>query len=566
MNRAEPRTTTTGFPEGLDSGLWFIPLGGAGEIGMNLNLFGCDGQWLMVDLGVTFGDDSIPGLDVVMPDPSFIVERREKLKGLVITHAHEDHIGAVAYLWPHLKCPVYATPFTATFLEYKLKEVGLDGQVPVTVIPMGGQANVGPFTLDFVTLTHSIPEPNALAIRTPYGTIFHTGDWKFDDDPLVGDQPDFATLKKLGEENVLALIGDSTNVFTEGEAGSERGVRDSLIELFGRYTGRRIVVGCFASNIARLDSIARAAKANGREVALAGASLWRMAETARKTGYLANDLRLYEAEDASFLPRDKVVYICTGSQGEGRAALMRIAFNTHPDIALEEGDVCVFSSRVIPGNEKAIAKVQNQLAKIGVEIVTTRDHFIHVSGHPARDELRRMYQMVRPRIAIPVHGEALHIKAHAELAKECQVPQTLQVENGMAVKFAGGHAKPAGTVWSGRMTFEDGKLMPLTDAMLRDRKRMHYEGAVVASVLLDEDNNVTSPPQVAVLGIADPLENVRANAPDRGWDFIVTTAVNRLPKKSRHDDTIVEESVRSAVRKVFAPARKPVVKVHILRI
>ena len=562
MNRAEPRTVTNDFPKGLESGLWFVPLGGAGEIGMNLNLFACDGEWLMVDLGVTFGDDSVPGVDLVMPDPSFIVERRDKLRGIVITHAHEDHIGAVAYLWRHLKCPVYATPFTAAFLEYKLKEVGLEDEVPVTVVPLGGQAKIGPFTLDFITLTHSIPEPNALAIRTPYGTIFHTGDWKFDDDPLVGDAPNFAALKQLGEENVLALIGDSTNVFTEGEAGSERGVRDSLTELFGRYAGRRIVVGCFASNIARLDSIARAAKANGREVALAGTSLWRMTETARRTGYLADDLRLYEAEDAAFLPRDKVVYICTGSQGEARAALMRIAFNTHPDITLEEGDVCIFSSRVIPGNESAISKVQNQLVKLGVELVTTRDHFIHVSGHPARDELRRMYQMVRPRIAIPVHGEARHIKAHAELAKECQVPQALRIENGAAVKFSDGTASVAGTVWSGRMTYEDGKLMPLNDTMLRDRKRMFYEGAVVASILLDEDNNVTSAPQVAVLGIGDPLENNH----DSDWDYVVTTAINRLPKKSRRDDTVVEESVRSAVRKIFAPARKPVVKVHILRI
>ncbi len=565
MNRTSPKikTTTTDFPEGLDSGLWFVPLGGAGEIGMNLNLFACDGKWLMVDLGVTFGDDSIPGVDVVMPDPSFIAERREKLAGLVITHAHEDHIGAVAYLWPRLRCPVYCTPFTAAFLQYKLKEFGLEDEVPVTVIPLGGQAKIGPFTLDFITLTHSIPEPNALAIRTPYGTIFHTGDWKFDDDPLVGASPDFAALKQLGEENVLALIGDSTNVFTEGEAGSERDVRDSLMKLFARYTGR-IVVGCFASNIARLDSIARAAKANGREVALAGQSLWRMAETARRTGYLAADLNFYEAEDAAHLPRDKVLYICTGSQGEARAAMMRIAYDSHADISLDEGDVAIFSSRVIPGNEKAIAKLQNQLARLGVEVVTTRDHFIHVSGHPARDELRRMYQMVRPRIAIPVHGEARHIKAHAELAKECQVPQTLQIENGAAVKFVDGVASVGGTVWSGRLAYEDGNLLPLNDGMLRDRKRMFYEGAVVVSVAMDADNNVTSAPLVAVLGMADPLAKSPGKS-DRDWDYIISTAVNRLPKKSRRDDDAVEESVRSAVRKVFSPTRKPVVKVHVLR-
>ena len=561
MNRSFPDTLKSDFPKGLDQGLWFVPLGGAGEIGMNLNLFACDGQWLMVDLGVTFGDETIPGLDLVMADPSFIVERREKLAGLIVTHAHEDHVGAVAHLWPQLKCPVYATPFCAAFLQYKLKEAGLDGQVPVTVVPLGGRVEIGPFSVDFITLTHSIPEPNALAIRTRHGTIFHTGDWKFDPDPLVGEVTDYAALNAVGDAGVLALIGDSTNVFSEGEAGSEAEVRTSLIELFARYTGR-IAVGCFASNVARLESICRAAKANGRHVALVGQSLWRIAETARRTGYLAPDLTFYEAEDAAHLPRDKVLYICTGSQGEGRAALMRIASGQHQDVALEEGDVVVFSSRVIPGNEKAIAKVQNHLAKLGVEIVTTRDHFIHVSGHPARDELRRMYQMIRPAIAIPVHGEAMHMRAHAILAKECQVPQTVSVENGTAVKFENGKARIAGTVWSGRLALEDGAVVPFASAMLRDRKRMFYEGAAVATVVLDEDGEVLGEPEVAVLGMADPLEGRR----DRGWDFILSTAVNRLPRKARRDDDAVEEVVRAGVRKVFAPRRKPVVKVHIIRV
>jgi len=560
MNRSSSRDVKSDFPEGLDQGLWFVPLGGSGEIGMNLNLYACDGQWLMVDLGVTFGDESIPGLDVVMPDPSFIAERRDKLAGLIVTHAHEDHVGAVAHLWPQLRCPVYTTPFCAAFLEYKLKEAGLDGKVPVTVVPLGGRIEIGPFTIDFITLTHSIPEPNALAIRTRHGTIFHTGDWKFDPNPLVGEATDFAALNAVGDEGVLALIGDSTNVFAEGEAGSERDVRESLIALFARYTGR-IAVGCFASNVARLESICRAAAANGRHVALIGQSLWRIAETARRTGYLSPDLTFYEAEEAAFLPRDKVLYICTGSQGEGRAALMRISSGQHPDVALEEGDVVVFSSRVIPGNEKAIAKVQNQLAKLGVSVVTTRDHFIHVSGHPARDELRRMYQMIRPRIAIPVHGEAMHMRAHGELAKECQVPQTILVENGAAVKFSGGRAEIAGTVWSGRLAWEDGAVVPFASPMLRDRKRMFYEGAAVATVVLDEDGEVLGEPQVAVLGMADPLEGEN----DRGWAFLLNNAVSRLPKKARRDDTLVEEAVRAAVRKVFAPARKPVTKVHVVR-
>lgn len=558
MNRSAPSDVKSNFPKGLDQGLWFIPLGGSGEIGMNLNLYGCDGKWLMVDCGVTFGDESIPGIDVVMADPSFIVERREKLAGMIVTHAHEDHVGAVAHRWPQLKCPVYTTPFCAAFLEYKLKEAGLDGQVPVTVVPLGGQVEIGPFKIDFITLTHSIPEPNALAIRTRYGTIFHTGDWKFDPNPMIGAPTDFAALTKIGDEGVLALVGDSTNVFSEGEAGSEGDVRESLIELFSRYTAR-IAVGCFASNLARLESICRAAEANGRHVCLVGQSLWRIAETARRTGYLADDLRFYEATDAAHLPRDKVLYICTGSQGEARAALMRIASGNHQDVSLDEGDVVIFSSRVIPGNEKAIAKVQNHLAKLGVEIVTTRDHFIHVSGHPARDELRHMYQMIRPKIAIPVHGEAMHMRAHAKLAEECQVPQAVLVENGTAVKFENGRGKVMGTVWSGRLAFEDGEVVPFASAMLRDRKRMFYDGAVVATVVLDDDGEMVGDPAVSVLGMNDPVG-------EEDWDEVLDRAVNRLPKKARRDDVVVEEAVRSAVRKAFAPKRKPVVKVHVVRV
>ena len=557
MNKSSPRDVKSDFPKGLDQGLWFVPLGGAGEIGMNLNLYACDGQWMMVDCGVTFGDDSIPGIDVVMADPSFIVERREKLAGMIVTHAHEDHVGAVAHLWPQLKCPVYTTPFCAAFLEYKLKEAGLDGKVPVTIVPLGGHIDIGPFSVDFLTLTHSIPEPNALAIRTRHGTIFHTGDWKFDPDPMIGKAVDFAALNAIGDEGVLALVGDSTNVFTEGEAGSEGDVRASLIELFGKYTGR-IAVGCFASNLARLESIYMAAKANDREVALVGQSLWRIAETARRTGYLSPELTFYEASEAACLPRDKVLYICTGSQGEARAALMRIASGNHQDVVLEEGDVVVFSSRVIPGNEKSISKVQNELAKRNVQIVTTRDHFIHVSGHPARDDLRRMYQMIRPRIAIPVHGEAMHMRAHGELAKECQVPLTVLVENGKAVKFSDGRAKVMGTVWSGRMAYEDGVVVPFASPALRDRKRMFYDGAAVATISLDEDCEVVGEPQVAVLGMADPL--------DGDWGDTLDNAVSRLPRKARHDDTAVEEAIRSAVRKRFAPKRKPVVKVHVQRV
>ncbi|NKB45717.1 MAG: MBL fold metallo-hydrolase [Alphaproteobacteria bacterium] len=550
-------------PKGLNKGLWFVPLGGSGEIGMNLNLYGCDGQWIMVDLGVTFGDDSIPGVDVVMPDPDFIVERKHQLIGLVLTHAHEDHLGAVAYLWPKLECPVYATPFAAEFLRRKLPETGLQNLLPLTEIPLGGNLELGPFDIDFVSLTHSIPEPNALAIRTPHGLIMHTGDWKFDPDPLIGEATDFAALEAIGNEGVLAMVGDSTNVFSEGEAGSEGDVRVALTELIGKLTGR-VAVGCFASNLARLESIARAAAANDRHVSLVGASLWRIVDAARKTGYLSDDIVFYEAEDAAHLPNDKVLYICTGSQGEARAALNRIAFGSHRDVRLEEGDTVVFSSRVIPGNEKSIMKLQNELAKSGVEIITARDAPIHVSGHPARDEMRRMYSMIRPHTAIPVHGEALHMRAHAELAEECQVPQAVLVENGSAVRLAPGDPAVMGEVWSGRMSWEGDRAVSFWDPVLRDRKKIFYGGSVVVSLVLEEDGRLAADAQVSVLGILDPLA-------DDGSDALaeeVEDAVERIKGKSKRDDGVVEEAVRRCIRRIFSGGQngKPLIRVHVTRI
>ena len=442
-------------------------------------------------------------------------------------------------LWPQLRCPVYATPFAAEFLKNKLAENGLTDEVVVHVLPLSGRAQIGPFDIEFVTLTHSIPEPNAVVIRTPHGTLFHTGDWKFDPDPVIGEATDFKKLEAIGREDVLALIGDSTNVFTEGEAGSERDVRTALVNLFARQTGR-IAVGCFASNVARLESIAHAAEANGRHVSLVGLSLWRIVETARRTGYLSPHLKFYEAADAAHLPRDKVVYICTGSQGEPRAALMRIAFDQHPDVGLEKGDVVIYSSRVIPGNEHAVHKVQNQLVRMGVEIITWREENIHVSGHPAREELRRMYGLIRPRIAIPVHGELMHMNAHAKLAEECQVPQAVLVENGAALKFSDGKAEVMGHVWSGRLAWLDGRAIAMTDPIIKERKKLLFEGAVVVAVVLD-DQGVADDPQVTMLGVTDPLENAhRKVGKDRDWDWIISNAIDRLPKKARRDEAVIE--------------------------
>ena len=429
--------------------LLFVPLGGAGEIGMNLNLYGLgrpgEEAWLMVDLGITFGDGTTPGVDVILPDPAFITDRRDRLAGLVLTHAHEDHLGAVPYLWPRLRCPIYATPFTAAVLRRKLSEADLERAVPITEVPLGGRFQVGPFEIELITLTHSIPEPNAVAIRTPLGTVLHTGDWKFDPDPVIGPTADEAALSRLGDDGVLALVGDSTNALVPGTAGSEGDLLETLTEII-KGGPARVAVACFASNLARLETIAAAAAANDRDVVLAGRSLRRIEAAARETGYLTDVRPFVDEANAGFIPKDKVVIICTGSQGEPRAALSRIAAGNHPNVTLETGDRIIFSSRVIPGNEVSVGHLQNRLAQIGVEIITWKDAPVHVSGHPARDELARMYALTRPRVAVPVHGEARHLIEHARLARACQVPHAIVAENGTVVRLAPGEAAAVDTV------------------------------------------------------------------------------------------------------------------------
>lgn len=361
--------------------LLFLPLGGAGEIGMNLNLYGFgpedDEDWIMVDLGITFGNGTIPGVDVIMPDPAFIEERRDRLLGLVLTHAHEDHIGAVPYLWDRLRCPLYATPFTATILHHKLVEAGLDKEAEITIIPLNGSLSLGPFDMELITLTHSIPEPNGIAIRTPLGTIMHTGDWKFDPDPVIGEVSDEATLKRIGDEGVLAVVCDSTNVFTKGSAGSEGDLHDSLKQVIAACENR-VVVSAFSSNVARIETVAKVAEELGRSVILSGRSLQRMVESAKENGYMKDAPNFLVEDDFSHIPKENCLVICTGSQGETRASLSRVAFGDHPRIKLEEGDMVLFSSRTIPGNEISIGRVQNQLVRRGIGVITERDAFIHV--------------------------------------------------------------------------------------------------------------------------------------------------------------------------------------------
>jgi ribonuclease J len=544
--------------------LYFVPLGGAGEIGMNLNLFGHKGKWLMVDLGVTFANDSTPGIEVIMPDPAFIEQRRKDLVGLVLTHAHEDHLGAVQYLWPRLKCPVYATPFTAAVLRAKLKDEGLAEPVEIREVPLGARFDIGPFAIELITLTHSIPEPNAVVIRTSAGTVLHTGDWKFDPSPMIGPVSDYDALRRVGDEGVLALVGDSTNVFVPGESGSEADVRRGLMELIGRFR-QRVAVACFASNVARLESVARVAAEHGRHVALVGRSLWRIHDAAQATGYLKGLPKFLIAEDVGYLPRDSVLLLCTGSQGEPRSALARIAAGSHPQIVLEPGDAALFSSRVIPGNERSIALLQNQLHALGVEVVTAIEEPIHVSGHPARDELARMYQLVRPQIAVPVHGELRHLSEHARLAEACQVPQSVIVGNGSVVRLAPGRAALVGEVPSGRLAIDGSRLIRLDNAVMRTRSRIMHSGAAVATLVVDKEGRLKAEPQVTVHGLIDA-----AAEPEIAAELVaaVRAAVEKLPTITRRDDNQVKEAARIAVRRLMnaSHGKKPVTDVHLIRV
>ena len=544
--------------------LVFLPLGGSGEIGMNLNLYGHDGKWLMVDLGITFGDESTPGIEVIMPDPKFIVERRADLAGIVLTHAHEDHLGAVHWLWPQLRCPIYATRFTAAVLRRKLEEVGLLKDAEITEVPMSGRFDVGPFGIELITLTHSIPEPNAVVIRTQAGTILHTGDWKLDPDPLVGEVTDEAALRRVGDEGVLAMVCDSTNVLVPGASGSESDVRESLIKIVGRM-GNRVAVAAFSSNVARVETICRAAQANGRRVALVGRSMKRIVEAAQETGYLSDLPPFVDDSDLGYLPRGEVLLICTGSQGEPRSALSRIANDDHPEAVLEAGDTVIFSSRIIPGNELSIGRLQNKLASKGITIVTEKDEFVHVSGHPARDELVQMYQWIRPRIAVPVHGEARHLIAHAELARECQVPEAVAPANGSVVRLAPGRATVIGEAPSGRLAVDGTRLVPMESAAIRDRRRMAWNGSAVATVIVDASGDLKGPPQVAVHGVYD-----REAEPEIAHEVedAIVAAVEDLPKARRRDDAQVHEAARLAVRRSIKAlcGKRPHIDVHLVRL
>ncbi|RAK61094.1 MBL fold metallo-hydrolase [Phenylobacterium hankyongense] len=551
--------------------LVFLPLGGSNEIGMNFNLYGYgpphDRKWVVVDLGVTFGDQTTPGVEVILPDPTFMEENADRLLGIVLTHAHEDHIGAVAWLWPRFKAPIFATPFTAFILREKLREAGLLEEARITEVPLGGTIELGPFKFELITLTHSIPEPNGLAIKTPLGTILHTGDWKIDPDPLLGAPTDQDAIRRLGDEGVLAMVCDSTNVFVDGVAGSEADVRKAMIPLIGQFKAK-VAVACFASNVARMDSVIRAAEANGRRVCLVGRSMHRMAAAAKSVGLMTDIQPFVSDAEAGHFPASGILYLCTGSQGESRAALSRIADGTHPHVSLGAGDACVFSSRVIPGNEIPIRNLQNKLTERGVRLYTERDHpGIHVSGHPCRDELAEMYRWARPEIAVPTHGERRHLMEHAAFARDLQVPQQITPRNGDMVRLAPGRAEIIDEVPAGRLYVDGGVLTPENGEALRERRHAASNGMVAVSVVLDGKNKIVSGPEVRALGLPTdqdyPLDDVLDDLADEA-----AHALDRLKGEQRDDDDAVETAMSRAVKKASQRiwGRRPVVETTVLRI
>ena len=553
------------YPSAVDGALYFLPLGGTDEIGMNFYLYGIDDYWMIVDLGIAFGDETTPGVDIIVPDPEFIEDRREDLVGLVLTHGHEDHFGAVQYLWPRLRCPVYCTPFTAAFLRLKLAETDFADQIQIIEVPLNGAAQVGPFDVRFVHMTHSIPEPNALVIGTRLGTLVHSGDWKLDPQPLLGETSDIEALRAVGGDGVLALIGDSTNALEPGHSGSEATVRARLTSLIGEQENR-VVVTCFSTNVARLHSIADAARANGRHCALIGRSLWRVHQAARDAGYLEVAEPFLTEEEAARLPRDRVVMACTGSQGESRSALARIAQDDHPRISLERRDTVIFSAREIPGNEKPIGRVQNALARRGITVITPhQEPDIHVSGHPAREELVTMYQWVRPRIAIPVHGEPKHLRAHADLARACQVSEVLVPQDGAMIRLAPGPAEIVDTVPVGRLARDGHRFIDLDGAALRSRSRMVHNGAAVVTLIIDRQGRLAVDPQVSILGLedAEDLQEAQEAVADE-----VRAAVERLSKSLRTDDDKLREAARVSMRRAFRAwhGKRPMTEVHLVRL
>jgi ribonuclease J len=548
--------------------LVFCPLGGVGEIGMNLALYGYGPEhareWIIVDCGVSFPDESLPGADLVLPDTRFIEDEAANLRGIVITHAHEDHYGALLDLWPRLKVNVWMTPFTAGLLQAKRKSEKAAPEIPTTIYHAGESFTVGPFQIEAIAVTHSIPEPVSLAITTPLGTILHTGDWKIDPGPTIGPLTDETRFRALGDRGVLAMMCDSTNALRQGESPSEQAVAAELRQIIEAAPGR-VAVTTFSSNVGRIRSVAEAARDAGRQVLLLGSSIKRVVDVATELGYLAGLPEFIPEEDYGYIPRENVVILCTGSQGEPRAALAKLARDEMRNLSLSPGDTVIYSSRVIPGNEKAILATKNLLIEQGIRVIEDHDALVHVSGHPRRDELKRMYEWVRPQILVPVHGEAAHLVAQGSLAATAGIPHVAQVRDGDMLKLAPGEPEIVDQVPFGRI-YKDGKLVGSDEEMgIRDRRRLSFAGHVAVNVVLDDRYDIVGDVDLVSIGVAKTdragamLDDIMADA--------AIGAVESIPRVRRKDLDLVEESVRRAVRSACEQAwgKKPIVTVFVTR-
>lgn len=549
--------------------LVLMPLGGMGEIGMNAYAYGYGSasrrKWIMVDCGVKFGDEMDPGIDVILPDTRYLEAERKSLLGIFLTHGHEDHLGAVAWLWPQLRCPVYCTPFAAELLKRKLAEAGLLGEVPLRVVPLGGTIEIGDFSVEFVSVTHSIPESSALYIKTPAGKVLHSGDWKLDPKPTIAPLMDIDRLKQIGDEGVDALVCDSTNVLREGHSPSESEIADNLAHIIAEAKGR-VAVTTFASHVGRITSVAQAARANQREVVLAGRAMHNIVAAAMEVGLLKEGNSFRDQTEYGYLPRDKVVLLCTGSQGEPRAAMARIAADNHPDITLNKGDLVIFSSKTIPGNEKSVATVLNRLAEQEIDVITSDDALVHTSGHPRQEELCLFYSWVKPKLLVPMHGEMRHLVKHRAFATECGIPATAQVMAGEILRLAPGEATIVDEVPAGRIHVDGRILVPSVDGPARKRRKLSQVGLVAISLVIDGNGRLVDDPQAKLDGLPEETSS--------GEEFfelvldVVDEVYESIPRKRRLIDEVVEEKIRQTVRSRVDNewGKKPIVHVLIHRV
>ena len=545
------------------NGLFFMSLGGIGEIGANCYLYCCDGKWLMIDLGLTFADEQFPGIDLLLPKIDFIEKLSITLEAIIISHGHEDHAGAVAFFADKIDCPVYATGFARSLIENRLKEFGSLNKIKLKTIDPKVDINLENFNLSFISTTHSIPEPQAITIDTKYGKILHTADWKIDNNPTLGSSFDSDSFKKIGNEGLLALVGDSTNADTPGYSKSESEVREELIKVFSKYN-KRIVISCFSSNIARMESISIAAKKNNRKVALVGRSMKKTLEAAIKNNIIKENSNFISEEEALFIPRENLVVICTGKKGEKRSALFRIAYNTHRNIHLESGDLVVFSSRDIPGNEKSINNLKNLLIRQKVEIITPNEYLVHVSGHGYAEEIKKMYEWTRPYISIPVHGEAKHLFAHAQIAQATQVPLTKILENGSCLKIAPEDPKIYGSVDTGKLIVEGKNIYDSESNFIKDRRRFSFEGIVLVSLIINKDFTLNKNVKITSNGLPDFNSDKIINLfKEKFIDEYI-----KINNEKKLSDIFVSELIKKVVRQCIKLefSKKPEVKSHIIRL